>query len=109
MFAKRLRAAVRPIKRFQTQAAQGEERLWKVWWCLGIPIGWTAAGLVVLAEELRYAGPYRWGDFLDVVRFLVYFLWFRLAWRCSRNVESPLWTPAAQTTLVAGLVCMATF
>jgi hypothetical protein len=102
-------AAVDGSRRFYSRALNGEEKLWKVWWLIGIPVGWTAAALVIIAEELRYAGHHGWGDFLDLARFLIYFAWLRLAWRCSRNVGKPVWTPAAQAALAGGLVFMAIF
>ncbi len=102
-------AAIQPVKRFQSRAANGEERLWKVWWAAGIPVGWTASALVIIAEHLRYAEHHAWGDFFDVLRFLIYLVWFRLAWRCAHNVDHAVWTPLARATLLTGLVCMVTF
>jgi hypothetical protein len=66
-------------------------------------------GLVLLAEKARYAGHESWGDLLDVVRFLLYFVWLRLAWRSSRNVDWPLWTPLARVALSVGLILSAMF
>jgi hypothetical protein len=65
--------------------------------------------LVAMAEHLRYSGTPGWGDALDVSRFLLYLVWFRLAWRCSRNVEHAVWTPLARGALAAGLVLSAFF
>ena len=106
---KYLAALIEPIGRFHSRAANGEEKLWRVWWIAGIPLGWASGALVVIAEDMRYAGLPGWGNFLDLVRFLVFFAWLRLAWRCSPNVERPIWTPVAQATLSAGLLCMAMF
>jgi hypothetical protein len=80
-----------------------------VWWLAGIPVAWTASALVIAAEEFRDVGFHGCGDVLDVVRFLVYFAWCRLAWRCSANVESKLWAPAARVALAGGLVFMAMY
>lgn len=66
-------------------------------------------GLVLLAETARSAGQDSWGDLLDVARFLIYFVWLRLAWRCSRNVDWPLWTPLAKAALSVGLILSAMF
>ncbi len=98
-------------REFARRTTSGEERLWKVWWLAGIPMGWTASLLVVAAENLRYASDdyFIYGDALDVLRFLVYFAWLRFAWRCAGNVDFPLWTPLARITLSAGLVFMAIF
>ena len=96
-------------RQFARRVESGNERLWKVWWLGGIPVGWTTSLLVVVAEHLRYADPSHsdWGDLLDVMRFLIYFVWLRFAWRCSHNVDLPLWTTLARATLGAGLVFMA--
>lgn len=87
----------------------GGEKLWRVWWLWGIPVGWTVSGLIVFAEIARVAGFAGCGDLLDVVRLLVYFGWARLAWRCSHNVEDSRWTPVSRFALGAGLVFMAMF
>ena len=80
------------------------ERLWRVWWLWGIPMAWAASALVIVAEMARNAGHGRWGDMLDLARLCVYWLWLRLAWKCSRNVRNPLWTPIARGALIAGLI-----
>ena len=106
---KNFAALIELIGRFHSRAANGEEKLWKVWWIVGIPLGWASSTLVVIAEDMRYADHAGWGNFMDLARFLVFFAWLRLAWRCSHNVERPIWTPMAQATLCAGLLCMAMF
>ena len=93
-----------PIRQFQSRTADGKERLWKVWWLAGIPVGWLTSALVLFSEGARSAGHGGWGDALDVARFLTYLAWFRLAWRCSRNVGHPAWTSMARGALVLGLV-----
>ncbi len=97
------------IGRFHSRASNGEEKLWKVWWIAGIPLGWASSALAVIAEDVRLVDHPGWGNSLDLVRFLVFFAWLRLAWRCSHNVERPIWTPLAQATLSAGFLCMAMF
>ena len=87
----------------------GEEKPWRIWWVAGIPVGWLTTVLVLLAEEAHISGNDGWGDALDVIRFLVYFAWFRLAWRASRDVANPVWKPLAQGALAAGLVLSAMF
>jgi hypothetical protein len=96
-------------RRFLSRATGGEEQLWRVWWLAGIPVAWLTTGLVLLAESLRSTGFDGWGDALDVARLLLYFAWFRLAWRCSRNVERRAWTRLAQGALAAGLVLSVMF
>lgn len=83
--------------------------LWKVWWIAGLPVAGLTIALVLLAEKARSAGHGSWGDLLDVARFLLYFVWLRLAWRCSRNVDWPPWTPLAKAALSAGLILSAMF
>jgi len=94
------------LSQFQSNAAAGKESLWKVW-LAGIPVVCAAAALLVLAEELRLAGHHASGAFLDVARLLLYLAWFHLAWRCSDNVRSRLWTVLARVAISAGLVLMA--
>lgn len=90
-------------------AAAGNEKLWRVWWFLGIPVGMTTSALTIAAELVRAAGTdyWGWGDLLDVVRLLVYFGWAQLAWRCSHNVTDWKWTPVSRIALSAGLVLQA--
>ena len=80
-----------------------------MWWIAGLPVAGLTIGLVLLAEKARSAGHGAWGDLLDVARFLLYFVWLRLAWRCSRNVDWPPWTPLAKAALSAGLILSAMF
>lgn len=106
-----MQSAFSVLRAYLSRAFQGEERLWKVWWCAGIPVAWITSGLVVAAEDLRGLGTWAWGwgDALDAARLLVYFAWFRLAWRCSGNVQSAAWTPLARVGLLSGLVLSAMF
>ena len=90
-------------------AHTGVERLWKVWWLWGIPVGWTTSGMIIFAEFIRAAGYWGCGDLIDVLRLLVYFSWARLAWRCSHNVRNRRWTPVSRFALGAGFVSMAMF
>lgn len=85
------------------------ERLWKIWWLWGIPLGWAASGMLIYAEFLRVSGAVGWADLVDVCRLLAYFSWARLAWRCSHNVEDARWTPMARFALGAGMVSMVMF
>lgn len=90
-------------------ARAGGEKLWKVWWLWGIPVGWTVSGLIVCAEIARVAGLAGCGDLLDIARLLIYFSWARLAWRCAHNVRDRRWTPVSRFALGAGLFSMAMF
>ena len=98
------------MNRFRSSGlAAHEQRLWKVWWLWGIPVAWTASGMIVIADIVREAGYWGVGDLMDVVRLLVYFAWARLAWRCSHNVQYAHVTPVVRFALGAGLVSMAMF
>jgi hypothetical protein len=89
------------------RALHGNEKLWKVWWLFGVPVAWTTSALVIAAELSRDAGHSAWGDLLDLSRLAIYWLWLRVAWKCSRNVKDPRWAPLACAALSAGLVAHA--
>lgn len=99
------------IRRSGSRAFRGEEKLWRVWWLAGIPVGCVIGVLVLAAERLRALGTWAWGwgDACDAARFLAYLAWFFVAWRCSRNVERAAWTPLARVALAVGLVLSAIF
>lgn len=77
------------------------DRLWKIWWLWGIPVGWLTIALVIAAEEFREAGWMAAGDFLDVARLSVYWGWCRLAWIASGNASITA-RLAARAALAAG-------
>jgi len=89
------------------RARDGEERLWKIWWFLGIPLACVASALLIGAEALHEAGAHAWGSALDLARLALYWFWFRLAWSCSRNVRHAWWTAAVRVALLAGLAVTA--
>jgi hypothetical protein len=78
------------------------DRLWKIWWLWGAPVAWITIGLILGAEATREAGHHNWGNVLDVARLAVYWAWCRMAWRCSGNVDNPLWSPLSKAVLAAG-------
>jgi hypothetical protein len=84
------------------RAQHGEERLWRIWWQWGIPLAMFASGLTVLAGMLHEADYRASGDALDVVKFLIYIAWFRMAWRCSKNTDQPLWTNLTRLAVCLG-------
>jgi hypothetical protein len=84
------------------RALRGEERSWKIWWVWGIPAGWTVSALTVGAEFARSGGNAGTGDAFDALRLLLYFIWFRPAWRCAHNVTNRLWEPLSRLALAAG-------
>ena len=61
------------------RARDGEERLWKIWWFLGIPLACVASALLIGAEALHEAGAHAWGSALDLARLALYWFWFRWA------------------------------
>jgi len=85
------------------RARRGEERLWKVWWFLGIPLAGVAGALMIGADALRESGTHAWAAALDLARLVLYWFWFGLTWRCSRNVRHAWWTAVARAALLAGL------
>jgi hypothetical protein len=84
-------------------ALNGEERLWKVCWLWGVPVGVAAIALTVFAEMSRDAGWNGAGAGLDVLKLLVYLTWFGAAWRCSGNVVNRTWTGIARTAIALAL------
>jgi hypothetical protein len=84
----------------------GRERLWKIWWICGIPLAWATSALVIGAEAARVAGHPAAGDWLDVLRLLIYVTWAQLAWQCAHNVERRIWAPVSRFALTAGFVVM---
>lgn len=91
-----------PIPTLQ-RAHRGEERLWRIWWHLGIPLAMLANALTVGAEMLHEVDYRASGDTLDVIKFLLYIAWFRLAWRCSANTDNPIWTTLTRLAVGLGL------
>src|SRR2546426_12585154 len=81
-------------------------RLWQVWWVYGIPVGLVAAAMFAIADNAREAGQAHWGDLVDIARLGVYWVWFRLVWKYSRNVGLRVWTITARPPAAARLVAM---
>jgi len=90
-----------PITSLQ-RAHRGEEKLWKIWWQWGIPLGMLVNVLAVLAEASREAERPLAGEALDILKFLFLAGWFQLAWRCSKNTHRPIWTSLARLAILLG-------
>jgi hypothetical protein len=88
------------------RSRDGRERLWKVWWICGLPVAWATSALVIGAEVARNGGHAATGDWLDVLRLLIYILWAQLAWQCAQNVDTKIWAPISRFALTAGFVVM---
>jgi hypothetical protein len=82
-------------------------KLWKVWWIGGAALAAATAALIWATERAYDGGQIALGGLASVARILLYLLWFRAVWRCSRNVGRPLWTHVARGLLVAGLIASA--
>jgi hypothetical protein len=63
--------------------------------------------LLLGAEAVRQGGSPAWGDAFDLARLALYWFWFRLAWRCSRNVRQAWWTASVRAALLGGLALTA--
>jgi hypothetical protein len=107
----KLASGLSAVRRSVSLAFRGEEKLWKVWWLAGIPLACMTGALVIAAERVRGLGTWAWGwgDACDAMRLLVYLVWFMLAWRCSKNVQIPVWTPLARVVLLSGLLASVMF
>ena len=89
------------------RALSGEEKLWKVWWLWGIPVALAATAFTLSAEFLRLEGHHSWGEFLDVLKLLVYAAWLTAAWRCAERTEHPAARIAARLAVAAGVLTAA--
>jgi len=94
------------------KAWRGEERFWKVWWLLGVPIHlawwfvyldlWTSG---VAPESFLLLTVWFWPGMLGVFAIcsVLYLLWCTLAWRCAGNVDRRMWTVIARVLIGVGL------
>jgi len=88
------------------RALDGECRLWAVWWIAGAALCGAVGLLVVGAETLRDSGSHELAAAVDLLRFAVFAVWVRAAWKCSRNVSSRFWTPLARAAIAISVVGM---
>jgi hypothetical protein len=89
------------------RALAGEEPLWRIWWLGLIPVAFAATALTFLAESLRIDGYHSWGNFFDVLKLLVYALWFTAAWRSAANTMRLPARLAGRIAVAAGVVTAA--
>ncbi len=95
-----------PLSRLH-RALSGEERLWRVWWLWGIPVGFIVSAVTIVAEMARDGGWNASGDLLDAVKVLVYAAWLVAAWRCAPNAERALWRIGTRVLVALGVVLVA--
>lgn len=92
---------------FLRRAWVGEERLWKVWWLLGMPLNVVTAVFSVWAEEPSVAATPA-SALVTLVGFFViaaaYFAWCNMAWSCAKNVDNKAWTNIVKVFIVLGLL-----
>jgi hypothetical protein len=87
--------------------AVGNSRLWQVFWLGGAALA-VLTGLLLWAAERAYTSGHSALEALaDVTRIVLYLVWFKAAWRCSRNVEHAAWSPVARAVLLLGLAATA--
>lgn len=89
------------------RALSGEEGMWKVWWLGGIPVALAVTALTLSGELLRIDGRHAWGDFLDVLKLLVYAAWFTAAWRSADKETRLLTRMAGRLAVATGVVTAA--
>jgi hypothetical protein len=95
------------LRDFFRRALSGDERLWKIWWLGGIPVALAATAFTLSAELMRIDGHHAWGDFLDVLKLLVYAAWIVALWRAAGNAESSLTRVGARFAISAGVLTVA--
>lgn len=89
---------------FWSQAWRGRERLWKVWWLVGVPLRIIGPLLVAFVADKFGAGS---SVVASLVFLIAYLAWCVMAWRNSPNVENKVWTSVARVLIVLGLLLTA--
>jgi hypothetical protein len=94
------------------KAWRGQERLWKVWWLLGVPlhvVWWTLyidlwlSGLA--PESFLLITVWVWPVLraLLIAYAALYLAWCFVAWRCAGNAGRRIWSIAARVLIGVGL------
>jgi amino acid transporter len=87
------------------RAWRGEERLWKVWWLIGIP---QSVVLALLYVNVLQKTPHSMVYVPALVLYIVvYFAWVRVAWLCAPNVKRGIWTAVSYVVIVLGVLNLA--
>lgn len=92
---------------FFRKAWRGEERLWKVWWLVGVPLGILGGAVSVWLEEASKPGSGMSSLFPTATFFALvaaYFAWCNMAWGCAKNVETKVWGTIAKVLIILGLM-----
>lgn len=82
-------------------ARAGQERLWKVWWELGVPpdLHYLSDQCIpCIRPQVPPGSPV--ALVVGVVRFAVFAAWYRAAWLCARHVNHRIWTVLARGGLL---------
>ena len=85
----------------------GDETLAKIWWLGGIPVALAATAFTLSAEIARMDGLHGWGNFLDLLKLLVYAAWLTAAWRSAARTPHRVARNAGRLAVVAGVVTVA--
>jgi hypothetical protein len=74
---------------FIAQCWRGEERLWKIFWVVGV-------GIAVIGKAALYFGsnkaPMIWWILIFALAVPVKVWWIVSVWRCSKNTDKKTWT-----------------
>jgi hypothetical protein len=92
---------------FLGRAWRGEERLWKVWWLLGLVLGVLG---MLLRQALVEGVPTQeaLASFMPMLAasalFAPYLVWCKMAWSCANNVDWKYWGIIAKILIALGLL-----
>jgi len=90
---------------FLGRAWRGEERLWKVWWLLGLVLG--VLGMLLRQALERVPTQETLVPFLPTLAasalFAPYLVWCKMAWSSANNVDWKYWGIIAKILIALGL------
>jgi len=92
---------------FFRKAWRGEERLWKVWWFVGAPLGILNAAVSIWLNEASETNS-GMSSLFPLIAWLIlvaaYFAWCHMALWCAKNVEIKAWEYLAKFLIIMGLI-----
>jgi hypothetical protein len=92
------------VSGFWSRAWRGQERLWKIWWLVGVPLRIIGPILVAfIADEFGAGSPFV-VLIASLVLLVAYLAWCVMAWRNALNVENMIWASVARVIIVLGLL-----